>query len=435
MGVPRRWTIGAGQRLLVWADAQPEQTDGANLHGAFRLDSVGGTVVLAWQHEDRTLVLDALEYADVAADSSFGSYPEGDPHSRQAFHYPTPAQPNRAEWPSVPVTDQRVDGWQYASRYADPADGDFDDWFELHNAGTQRGGPRQLHPDRRLRQPDEVLDPGGHDHSRRRLPAGLGGRGERPKHGRTGFARQFQARAVRRTARPVRSRRIGSGQPFRLASRPNDISMGRFPDGAGLPLYEMAQPTPRGPNSLPGANRPPVFEPVPEQTVAENSLLTFTVKATDADPGETVRYSLGVDAPGEADAGPTDRRVPLDTRRSRWTGAPQFFHPRHGQWNTRGHGNGAGECAGDRGESAAHAPPDRRLHAARRRDAGCPGPGVRCRSATAKPELLLRRRRAARPVDRSRHRLDSLAGRPGPGREHQRRDRERHRRWPAAVSR
>ncbi|HOB97339.1 MAG TPA: lamin tail domain-containing protein [Verrucomicrobiota bacterium] len=290
--------IGPGERLLVWADAQPGQTDGPHLHAAFRLDSGSGTVVLAWHHLGRTLVLDAISYADLPADCSYGSYPDGAPHARRVFHNPTPALPNSPAWPPLLVT---INEWMAGNTrtLADPADGDFDDWFELHNAGPYPAHLGTYTLTDNLDNPTKFSIPAGTI-----IPPGgflLLWADEETDQNAPGQGLHVNFRLAQG------GEHIGlfdpDGSPVDTVSfdpQSNDISFGRFPDGAELPAYEMVEPTPRSPNSLAGANRPPVFDPLPDQTVAEGSPLVFTVRATDPDAGETVRYSLGPDAPPEA---------------------------------------------------------------------------------------------------------------------------------------
>ncbi len=292
---PGGWTMAPGQRLLVWADAQPQQTGGADLHAAFRLNRFEGTVVLAWDHLGRTLVLDALTYADVAADQAFGSYPEGDPHSRQIFHYPTPALPNRATSPPVLV---RINEWMAGNTRAaaDPADGDFEDWFELYNSGPQAADLAAYTLTDDLANPTKYSIPTGTIIP----PGGFLLIWADEEAGQTASGQDLHANFKLGLA----GEQLGLFAPdgsvvdsLVFGQQTDNVSQGRFPDGAALPPYELADPTPRAPNVLAGGNRPPVFDPLPGQVVAEFSSLTFTVRATDRDPGQTVRYRLGPDAP------------------------------------------------------------------------------------------------------------------------------------------
>ncbi|MBE7503458.1 MAG: lamin tail domain-containing protein [Verrucomicrobiales bacterium] len=292
---PAGWTIAPGERLLVWADAQPQQTSSTDLHAAFRLNRLQGTVVLAWQSQGRTFVLDAVSYVNLAADSSYGSFPEGDPQARQVFHEPTPALPNRLSPPPVLV---RINEWMAGNTgvVADPADGDFDDWFELYNAGPNAVDLAGFTLTDNLDNPSKYTIPPGVI-----LPAGgflLVWADEEGSQNALGQDLHANFRLA------LAGEAIGLFAPdgslvdsVVFGPQTNDVSEGRFPDGAGLPPYAMAAPTPRGPNVLAGANRPPTFDPLPDQTVAEDDLLTFTVRARDPDPDQTVRYELGPDAP------------------------------------------------------------------------------------------------------------------------------------------
>jgi hypothetical protein len=87
---------------------------------------------------------------------------------------------------------------------------------------------------------------------------------------------------------------------FSYSTQVDDVSMGRYPDGTSLPLQKLDQPTPGAPNFVLGGNRPPVFDPLPAQTVAEGDQLHFAAHATDPDPGQIISYSLGTNAPNAA---------------------------------------------------------------------------------------------------------------------------------------
>ena len=123
-------------RLLVWADDESDESTNGNLHAAFKLNSGGGCVVLTRQHLGRMLVVDLLTYDAVGADSSYGSYPDGNTAARQVFHHPTPGQPNSTTSVVVRVF---INEWMADNDGAvqDPTDGHYEDWFELYNAGSR----------------------------------------------------------------------------------------------------------------------------------------------------------------------------------------------------------------------------------------------------------------------------------------------------------
>ena len=138
---PAKWAfpsgtaVGDDDRLLVWTDGEPGETVPGFLHAGFRLNSASGCVVLAREHAGQIIVLDAIWYSLIGGDYSYGSFPEGDPSRRQVFHSPTPGYANSPTSQPVLV---RVNEWMADNdnTVRDPADNDFDDWFELYNAGT-----------------------------------------------------------------------------------------------------------------------------------------------------------------------------------------------------------------------------------------------------------------------------------------------------------
>ena len=132
---PTSTVIGADSRLLVWADAEANETAPGFLHSNFRLNSSSGTVVLARQWLGSPVVVDYLDYSDVGEDASFGSFPEGDPFSRLVFPVPSPGTENNPTSAPVQVV---INEWMSDNEavFSDPLDGQFDDWFELYNPST-----------------------------------------------------------------------------------------------------------------------------------------------------------------------------------------------------------------------------------------------------------------------------------------------------------
>src|SRR5262249_42741586 len=62
-----------------------------------------------------------------------------------------------------------------------------------------------------------------------------------------------------------------------FGAQTRDVSQGRFGDG-GVSIYSMT-PTPRTANIVPQTNAPPALDPLPNRTIGEGSLLTFTATA------------------------------------------------------------------------------------------------------------------------------------------------------------
>src|SRR6185295_5649220 len=127
-------TLNPGQFRLVWLDNEPGETSGANLHANFRASSTNGSVVLTKVSGSVTTIVDFLNYDPINNDRSYGAFPDGTPAKRQKFYFATPGAPNTNSYPATPVY---INEWMAANAGTvfDPADGDFDDWFELYNAG------------------------------------------------------------------------------------------------------------------------------------------------------------------------------------------------------------------------------------------------------------------------------------------------------------
>ncbi len=138
----RRWAFPAGARLgeggyrLVWLDGEPGEGTVGEWHAGFRPDPLRGILVLSRPLGEAVQVVDGLGYALPVADGAYGSYPEGQGIERRNFVVATPGAPND---PSRPLAVVWINEWMADNRgvLADPADGQYEDWFELYNPGTE----------------------------------------------------------------------------------------------------------------------------------------------------------------------------------------------------------------------------------------------------------------------------------------------------------
>ncbi|MEW6156102.1 MAG: lamin tail domain-containing protein [Verrucomicrobiota bacterium] len=134
---PARWrfpaglSIGPGQFLLVWCDGEPNETAGAELHTNFRLAAADGFVALTTATAQGWQALDYIRYAAVPSDKSIGFAFDGSGAERTVL-LPTPAGPNpaQAKPPQIWINEWLAGNTRTLQ---DPADGDFEDWFELFN--------------------------------------------------------------------------------------------------------------------------------------------------------------------------------------------------------------------------------------------------------------------------------------------------------------
>ena len=304
---PAGTVLGAGQYLVVLADGAAGPSGDESLHTSFRLTPELGVVTLAWRRDAgiAPAALDFLEYSAVPAERSVGSMPDADPLRRRLFQRVTPGLPNDPAVPGLAVTINEFMATN-SGAVADPADGRFDDWFELYNAGPEAADLSGYYLTDNLSQWNQFRIPPGYV-----IPP-------------LGFLVVWADDEVAQNA-------LGNGDlhvNFRLAAAgesiglfdPNgqpvdvitfgpqspNVSEGRFPDGGPGDLFPMDAPTPGGPNQVAGGNVPPVLNRIGDLSVDEMTLLNFTATASDANPGQQLTFSLDDGAPeGASMDGPT----------------------------------------------------------------------------------------------------------------------------------
>jgi len=136
-----QWTFPVGTRLdagaylIVWLDGEPGETIGNELHTNFRIAPDTGSVALSQTEGESVRIIDYLNYATVPADAAFGLSPDGWPGGAQIL----PPTPGLTNLPDPRVIRVFINEWMADNTrtLADPADGDFEDWFELYNAGDE----------------------------------------------------------------------------------------------------------------------------------------------------------------------------------------------------------------------------------------------------------------------------------------------------------
>src|SRR6185369_14100737 len=119
--------LGTNQFRIVFVDGRPQYTSNSVLHTSFRLDSTNGSIILSRTNQ----ILDYINYPTLAADTSYGSYPDGQLFDRQLFFFVTPGASNNPA--AVPVA---INEWMASNTniIQNPANlNKYDDWFELYN--------------------------------------------------------------------------------------------------------------------------------------------------------------------------------------------------------------------------------------------------------------------------------------------------------------
>jgi len=300
---PTGATIAATGFMVVWCDGETNQTSSNVFHTSFRLSPVSGSIVLSRIMNGTTQVVDYLNYSGLPANWSYGDVPDGQPFYRQTMFYFTPNTNNNGA--SAPVTIF-INEWlaDNVASLADPADGNYEDWFELYNPGTNAVDLGGYYLTDTLANPTRFRIPANGWYV---VPAGgylLVWADNEPDQNSTNrpdlhvnFALSKGGEAIGLFAPDGTAIDVVTFGP-----QQTDVSQGRFPDG-GANIYSMP-PTPRGPNMLP--NTAPVLEPISNRVVTIGQTLTFTATAHDDDlPPQTLQFSLGPGAPAGAQINPT----------------------------------------------------------------------------------------------------------------------------------
>jgi hypothetical protein len=300
---PRGAVIGPAEFQIIFADAEPEQTQPGELHANFRLNPGTGVLALSRVNAGLPQLVDYVSYAGVAPDSSYGSFPDGQLFDRQSFYYVTPGTTNNGA--SVPLR-LYINEWMASNTraLADPADGDFEDWFELYNPNAQPVDLTGYFLTDDLTKPTQYRIPTGY----RIAPFGflLVWADHQPGQNRSdrvdlhvNFKLKKEGAALGLFA--------PHGEPIDtvvFGEQINDVSQGRSPDGAEA-IYPLSVPTPRSSNASPFINTSPVLSPISDRVIDELKSLNFLVEATDADqPRQRLTFSLASGGPARATISP-----------------------------------------------------------------------------------------------------------------------------------
>ncbi len=295
---PSNTTINSKQFLLVWLDGEPGESATNELHTSFRALPDIGSVILS-KGTNLASVLDYLNYSVPTAGRSYGSYPDGAVSDRRLFGTTTPGATNN---PAFPPIDVRINEWMADNldTLADPADGHFEDWFELYNPGAAAVDLSGYFLSDTLTNTTQSAIPAGTT-----IPANgylLVWADNTPSqnqptnqdiHVNFSLAKGGEAIALFAPDGKVID-------AITFGAQTNDISQGRFPDGNSA-LYFMTLPTPRAANFIVIPNTPPTLSLIGNKIVDEGVLLTFTAVANDTNqPPQTLTFSLLAGAPAGA---------------------------------------------------------------------------------------------------------------------------------------
>lgn len=293
---PAGAVLGPGEFRVVFADGRTDLSTAAEWHTGFPLPAGPIELALSRTHNGQIQVLDYLTAVRPRADRSWGSFPDGQHFDRRAFFHATPGAPNddTPEPIAVFINEWLADN---STTLADPADNDFEDWFEIYNPGPEAvdlGGCYLTDTlDDRLQSPVPV---NGHYV----IPPG-------------GFLLVWadSERGQNSTTRPdlhvsFKLDRLGEaiylvlpdgsiGDSVAFGPQIADVSEGFFPDG-GSTRFPMRFPTARAANRI--ANTAPVIEPIAAKHLHAGQILRFAVTAEDPEGAvQQLTFSLDPGAP------------------------------------------------------------------------------------------------------------------------------------------
>ncbi|HWH69943.1 MAG TPA: lamin tail domain-containing protein, partial [Candidatus Sulfotelmatobacter sp.] len=297
---PAGASLSPGQFKVLFADGLTNLSTLSELHTSFGLPAGAGTLVLSRLSTNAQVqVLDYLSYTNLSANHSFGSLPDGQAFERQEFFFATPGGTNNGS--SAPIT-VLINEWMAdnTGSLADPADNDFEDWFELYNPGTNAVDLGGFYLSDTLTNKFQFEIPNTHQYVI-------------PPHGfllvwADGESKQ---NATNRADLHVNFKLDKAGEAIGLfgadgvlvdyvsfGPQISDVSLGRYPDGSST-IAVLPRATPRASNAAP--NTAPVLAPIPDQIVILGQTLTLTAMAADTDlPPQALAFSLGAGAPAGA---------------------------------------------------------------------------------------------------------------------------------------
>jgi len=295
MAFPNGTTINAGEYKVIFADGEPGQTLGGELHTGFRLNPAGSIVL-----SQNGRILDYINYPAVPSDYSYGSFANGQVVDRQQFYYVTPGAPNNGS--PIPVI---INEWlaSNTNSIVDPATGRLEDWIELYNFGTtpiDLSGYFLTDDSNKKKQwafpQGTAISPNGY----LLIWADNAATNSTPNDLHAGFALARGGESI-----ILYTPDLLVVDHIDFGPQANNVSQGRYPDGnfSGV-LHFMTAPTPLAANVVPVNQQAPLLPAISDRSVNEGTPLTFAVLATDSDqPAQTLTYSLTAGAPAGASIG------------------------------------------------------------------------------------------------------------------------------------
>jgi hypothetical protein len=280
--LPAGIVLAPGEHRVIWADGEPDESDSANVHTPFRLES-NGRLALVRVVGGEPQIVDHLNWSRLRANVSHGSAPDGQCVFRFDLHAPSPGGVNME-----PVPRLFINEWMTRNSLGirDPADNSQDDWFEIYNAESfpvDLGG-FYLTDDEGLDTKYAVPTTGRYTiPARGYLLVWADDQPEQNNGARADLHVNFQLSSSLGVIRLFAPDGVTPVDSIAYGQQTPDLSEGRYADGATNRFF-MPWSTPRSRNAIPSYNSPPQFPPLPNVlAVAGQTTGNLIVRATDPD--------------------------------------------------------------------------------------------------------------------------------------------------------
>ena len=280
---PSGATLDPGEFRVVFLDGEAGESTAAEWHANFRADRPTGSLALSRLVDGAPQILDYFNFENLATHRSYGSCPDGQPFNRPDLFFATPGAVNNCAAEPIVV---RINEWMAAnssaSGFADPADGNYDDWFELYNPSSAPSDLAGYYLTDNLTNrfqfkipPGYVIPPGGF------LLVWADNQSSQNNSNRIDLHVNFSLRQAGEAIGLFAADGTAM-DTLVFGSQTNNVSEGRFPDGTGARVF-MLLATPRLPNR---SSEPPVAPRVFGVTLDNDGKFSFSAAVT---PGHTYR--------------------------------------------------------------------------------------------------------------------------------------------------
>ncbi len=289
--IPATASVTASNFLVVWCDAQTNQSILAAPHASFRLTNNFGQLALTRITNGGPQIVDYLNYTNLPSNWSYGDFPDGQPFYREMMFQATPGAANTNA--NAPIT-VFINEWlaDNLTTLADPADSQFEDWFEIYNPGTNTVDLGGYYLTDNLTNKFQFLVPTNGQYT---IPPGgfllvwadneaaQNSTNRADLHASFGLSKSGEAIGIF-------SANGTTIDALTFGTQTNDVSEGRFADG-GANIFSMPTRTPRASNIIP--NTAPVLAAITDKFSYAGLTVQFTASATDAESAvQTLAFSL-----------------------------------------------------------------------------------------------------------------------------------------------